>query len=146
MQERSLSVSGIHRVKALLDEISRNNIKGIKYFELAACNYGCVGGVFNVVNPFQARFNLRRLQVRGHRPVKQDYSQYNYELPGKFEALRIGQLDSDLEKAMAKFMQLEKEIESCQAWTVLPVVLRIARHWPRISLMAWPVEVIASSC
>lgn len=111
MQERSFSVSGIHRVKALLDEISRNNIKGIKYFELAACNYGCVGGVFNVVNPFQARFNLRRLQVRGHRPVKQDYSQYNYELPGKFEALRIGQLDSDLEKAMAKFMQLEKEIE-----------------------------------
>lgn len=111
MQERSLSVSGIHRVKALLDEISRNNIKGIKYFELAACNYGCVGGVFNVVNPYQARFNLRRLQVKGSRPVEQDYGQYNYDLPGKFEPLRIGQLDTDLEKAMAKFMQLEKEIE-----------------------------------
>lgn len=81
VQGKSLSVSGIHRVKALLDEISRNNIKGIKYFELTACNYGCVGGVFNVINPYQARYNLRRLELKGRKPVDQDYSQYNFELP-----------------------------------------------------------------
>ena len=111
VQGKSLSVSGIHRVKALLYEISRNNIKGIKYFELTACNYGCVGGVFNVINPYQARYNLRRLELKGRKPVDQDYSQYNFELPKKFEELKIGQLDSNLEKAMEKFIQLEKEIE-----------------------------------
>ena len=50
---------------ALLNELSRNNIKGVKYFELAACEYGCVGGVFNVVNPFQARYDLRDCVRKG---------------------------------------------------------------------------------
>lgn len=111
LQNRSLSVSGIHRVTAVLDELSRDNIKGVKYFELSACEYGCVGGVFNVVNPFQARFNLRRLRAQGERMVEQDYSSYNFQLSSSLEPLQMGQLDSDLERAMEKLAQLEKEIE-----------------------------------
>lgn len=114
IQKRSLSVSGIHRVKALLNELSRNNIKGVKYFELAACEYGCVGGVFNVVNPFQARYDLRRLRAQGEQMVPQDDGRYHFKLPGKFEPLQIGQLDSNLKRAMEKLSQLEQEI------TVLP--------------------------
>ncbi|NMB01888.1 MAG: 4Fe-4S dicluster domain-containing protein [Firmicutes bacterium] len=110
IQTHSLSVSGIHRVKALLNELSRDNIKGVRYFELSACEYGCVGGVFNVVNPFQARYDLRRLRAKGERLIRQQPDSYEFSLPAGFEPLQIGQLDSDLEKAMEKLTQLEREI------------------------------------
>ncbi|NMB20616.1 MAG: 4Fe-4S binding protein [Firmicutes bacterium] len=109
VQDYSLSVSGIHRVRALLNELSRNNIKGVRYFELSACEFGCVGGVFNVVNPFQARSDLRRLRAKGKTMIEQNEG-YDFDLPGKFEPLQIGRLDGDLEKAMEKLTQLEEEI------------------------------------
>lgn len=109
MQDYTLSVSGIHRVKNLLDELSRDNIKGVTYFELSACEFGCVGGVFNVVNPFQARSDLRRLRAQGKAMLAQD-SGYDFDLAGKFEPLQIGELDKDLERAMEKLTQLEAEI------------------------------------
>lgn len=110
IQNSSLSVSGIHRVKTLLNELSRNNIKGVQYFELSSCEYGCVGGIFNVVNLFQARYDLSRLRAKGKEMIVQDDAGYDFELPEKFEPLQIGQLDSNLEKAMEKLTQLEKEI------------------------------------
>src|SRR5690554_636367 len=109
MQDYTLSVSGIHRVRALLDELSRNNIKGVRYFELSACEFGCIGGVFNVVNPFQARSDLRRLRSRGKSMIEHNEG-YDFDLPGRFEPLQIGRLDGDLERAMEKLAQLEEEI------------------------------------
>nr|NLJ03260.1 4Fe-4S binding protein [Bacillota bacterium] len=109
MQDYTLSVSGIHRVRALLDELSRNNIKGVRYFELSACEFGCIGGVFNVVNPFQARSDLRSLRARGQAMIEQNEG-YDFDLPDKFEPLQIGRLDGDLTKAMEKLAQLEEEI------------------------------------
>jgi hypothetical protein len=109
VRDHSLSVSGIHRVKDVLDELSRNNIKGVRYLELSACEFGCIGGVFNVVNPFQARFDLRRLRAKGKAMIEQNDT-HDFDLPGKFEPLQMGELDKDLEKAMEKLAQLEEEI------------------------------------
>lgn len=106
-----LSVSGIHNVKALLEEISRDNISGIKYFELVACDQGCVGGVLNVNNPFQAKYNIQRLIQEQNKLVEQDFSLYDYNLTTRFEADEVGRLDDNLEKAMEKLNQLKKEIE-----------------------------------
>lgn len=111
IQRRSLSVSGIHRVKSLLNEISRNNIQDVQYFELNACDYGCVGGVFNVANVFQARSNLRRLQSQGRPPSSQQTKEYNFQLSADFKPVQLGQLDSNLVKAMAKLSRLEEEIK-----------------------------------
>ncbi len=111
MQMKTLSVSGIHNVKALLDELSRNNVKGIKYFELVACNQGCVGGVFNVINPFQAKYNLRKMTDKCKNMIDQDYSNYSYMLKKELKAIQVGSLDSNMEKAMEKLILLEKEID-----------------------------------
>ncbi|MFW6022683.1 MAG: [Fe-Fe] hydrogenase large subunit C-terminal domain-containing protein [Halanaerobiaceae bacterium] len=111
MQKKTLSVSGIHNVKALLDELARNNVRGIKYFELVACNQGCVGGIFNVINPFQAKYNLRKLTEEHKNMIEQDYSKYNYELTNDLKTIQVGRLDNDMEKAMEKLIQLENEIE-----------------------------------
>lgn len=111
MQKKTLSVSGIHNVKALLDELSRNNVRGIKYFELVGCNQGCVGGVFNVINPFQAKYNLRKLTDKYSNMIDQDYSKYNYRLTKDLKAVQVGSLDSNMEKAMEKLILLEEEID-----------------------------------
>ncbi|MEJ6951840.1 [Fe-Fe] hydrogenase large subunit C-terminal domain-containing protein [Natronospora cellulosivora (SeqCode)] len=111
LSKRTLSVSGIHNVKDLLEELSRNNVKGIKYFELAACNQGCVGGVFNVANPYQAKHNILKLLDEGKNMIEQDFSKYNYDLTKDLKAIQIDRLDSNMEKAMKKLIQLEKEID-----------------------------------
>ncbi|QTL99651.1 iron only hydrogenase large subunit [Iocasia frigidifontis] len=108
---KTIAVSGIHNVKDILEEISRNNITDIRYCELSACTGGCVGGVLNVINPFQAKYNLKKLAEEHNKAVNQDYCLYSYQLSSEFKPVEVARLDSDIEKAMEKLAQLEKEID-----------------------------------
>jgi iron only hydrogenase large subunit-like protein len=116
-ERKTISVSGIKNVKELLEELTRNNLKGIKYFELVACPQGCVGGVLNVNNPFQAKYNINNLvhkyrtDDRQYKLVQQDLSSYDHTLPTNFKADDVGKLADDFEKAIKKLTELEKEIE-----------------------------------
>lgn len=116
----TLSVSGIKEVKKLLNEIERNNIpEEIKYFELTSCVDGCIGGVLNVLNSFQAHFNLeRRIKKiqKNSQKVNLELSQkddeyYNFALPKKITPDNFSKLDHDFKRAMEKLEQLQKEIE-----------------------------------
>ena len=117
-ERKTISVSGINNVKDLLEEITRNNLNGIKYFELVACPQGCVGGVLNVKNPYQAKYNIRDLVHRGKEETTEDYlvnqnlSQYDFDLTAAFKEDDVGKLDDDFEKAVKKLEELEKEIEA----------------------------------
>ena len=115
----TLSVSGIREVKKLLNEIERNNIsESIKYFELTSCIDGCIGGVLNVINPFQGKFNLEQ-RIKKIKEISQsvkldlnktDDDFYNFALPEKITADNLSKLDEDFKKAMEKLEQLQKEI------------------------------------
>ncbi|PTW00533.1 iron only hydrogenase large subunit-like protein [Halanaerobium saccharolyticum] len=116
----TLSVSGIKKAKKLLNEIERNNIpEAIRYFEITSCVDGCIGGVLNVINPFQAQFNLEerikkiRQITQEHNLVlkKEDDEFYNFALSQKITADNISKLDSNFKKAMQKLEQLQKEID-----------------------------------
>ncbi|TDQ06056.1 iron only hydrogenase large subunit-like protein [Halanaerobium saccharolyticum] len=116
----TLSVSGIKEAKKLLNEIERNNIpEVIRYFEITSCVDGCIGGVLNVINPFQAQFNLEerikkiRKMTQEHNLVlkKEDDEFYNFALSQKITADNISKLDSNFKKAMQKLEQLQKEID-----------------------------------
>lgn len=116
----TLSVSGIKEVKKLLNEIERNNIpEAIKYFELTSCVDGCIGGVLNVLNSFQAHFNLEKriknIQKNSQKVnlelCQKDDEYYNFALPKKITADNFSKLDNDFKKAMEKLEQLQKEIE-----------------------------------
>ena len=116
----TLSVSGIKKAKKLLNEIERNNIpEAIRYFEITSCVDGCIGGVLNVINPFQAQFNLEerikkiRQMTQEHNLVlkKEDDEFYNFALSQKITADNISKLDSNFKKAMQKLEQLQKEID-----------------------------------
>jgi len=45
----------------ILDEIENGRITDVDYVELLACVDGCVGGTFNVENPFIARNNIEHI-------------------------------------------------------------------------------------
>ena len=116
----TLSVSGIKEAKKLLNEIERNNIpEEIRYFEITSCVDGCIGGVLNVINPFQAQFNLEE-RIKKIRKISQEHNLvlkkeddefYNFALPQKITADNISKLDNDFKKAMQKLEQLQKEID-----------------------------------
>ena len=117
---KTLSVSGIKEVKKLLNEIERNNIpEAIRYFELTSCVNGCIGGVLNVNNSFQAHFNLEerikkikeKIQKEGLELNKEDDKFYKFELTEKIKADNVSKLDDDFQKAMQKLEQLQKEVE-----------------------------------
>ncbi|MFW6006742.1 MAG: [Fe-Fe] hydrogenase large subunit C-terminal domain-containing protein [Halanaerobiales bacterium] len=110
-QIETLSINGISRVKSVLEEISRNNIKGVKYFELTSCPEGCVGGILNVKNSYQAKYNIqKKLEAQKPEISKQNYK-FNFDLSGKFLPAEVGKLDDNITTAMEKLEQLEKEQE-----------------------------------
>jgi len=116
----TLSVSGLKQVKKLLNEIERNNIpEEIRYFELTSCIDGCIGGVLNVINPFQAGFNLEQ-RIKNIKKISRKFDLeskqkedefYNFSLPEKITADNVSKLDEDFKKAMQKLEKLQKEIE-----------------------------------
>ncbi|MFW6386888.1 MAG: [Fe-Fe] hydrogenase large subunit C-terminal domain-containing protein [Bacillota bacterium] len=107
-QDKVVSVAGIHNVKNLLEEISRENISGVKYFELVSCPQGCVGGVLNVRNPYQARFDIKRMAT-GQKELQVDSRiNFDFSLDRKFSADEAGKLDDDIGKAMEKLTRLEE--------------------------------------
>jgi len=108
----TLSVSGIHNIKKVLEELTRGNIEGIIYLELVACPTGCVGGIFNVNNPFQAKYNIKT-NIREYSDfIDQDIDDFNFELDEKIKEIGAEKLDEDFVKAMDKLEQLEQEIEN----------------------------------
>lgn len=116
----TISVSGINVVKDLLDEIERNNISSeIRYFELTSCIDGCVGGVLNVINQYQSRFNLQQRVEKIKKEMQQNKvserdekdNKYNFSLTEEITADNYEKLDQDFKRAMQKLEQLQKEIE-----------------------------------
>ena len=56
-----MAVDGIENVIRMLEEIEDGRLPEADFIELRACTEGCVGGCFNVENPFIARMRLKRL-------------------------------------------------------------------------------------
>lgn len=111
IKKETISISGIHNVKNLLEELSRNNLKGVKYIELNACSKGCVGGVLNVKNPYQASVNIRSYSDMWVNSDIQDLSPYSFKLSFKFKSEEVGKLDEDISRAMEKLSEMENEIK-----------------------------------
>jgi len=55
-----IKVDGLERIKLVLDDLENDNLRGIDYLEMTACPGGCLGGVLNIINPFQGIVNLEK--------------------------------------------------------------------------------------
>jgi iron only hydrogenase large subunit-like protein len=109
--ENSMSVDGIENCIHVLEEIEDNRLRGLEFFEGAACTGGCVGGPLNFENNYVARSNIRRLSSRD---PDADLNVPNgmmtkYQL---YDDMRIlpnsaMKLDDDLVEAMRKMERIE---------------------------------------
>ena len=113
-QKFTLSVSGIDRVQRVLEELVRENISGVSYFELVSCPGGCSGGVLNVKNSYQARMNLEKLSSKFN-PEEADLiaeeAEYDWQQLPVPEPEQVDRLDDSMEQALKKLDQLEEEKE-----------------------------------
>jgi len=113
-QPETLTVSGLVEVRKALDELARNNLTGVKYLEMVSCPQGCVGGVLNILNPYQAKYNIRTL-VRTRQedlsPTGAEEANYAFKLESGFCRDQRGELDDNMEKALEKLARLEEEEE-----------------------------------
>ncbi len=53
-----IAVNGMENIIDILDEIENGKLSDVDYVEALACVNGCVGGTFNVANPFIASSNI----------------------------------------------------------------------------------------
>jgi hypothetical protein len=53
-----LAVHGMENIIEIMEEIENGKLSNIDFVEASACVNGCVGGTFNVVNPFIATSNI----------------------------------------------------------------------------------------
>lgn len=56
-----IAVNGMENIIQILDEIENGRLNDVDYVEALACVQGCVGGTFNVVNPFVASSNIKNI-------------------------------------------------------------------------------------
>lgn len=59
--ERCVAVDGIQNVIRMLEEIEDGRLPEADFLELSACTQGCVGGCFNVENPYAAKLRIKGL-------------------------------------------------------------------------------------
>jgi hypothetical protein len=71
-RENWLSVSGLDHVKKILDDIENSRLRNVEFVELCSCMLGCVGGPFNVENPYVARMNSILQKDRYETPFEVD--------------------------------------------------------------------------
>ena len=114
MNDKYLAADGIENVIHVLDEIEKENIRGIEFVELNACNRGCVGGALTVENPYIAKTRLQSL--RRYLPVSLNHAPDlgdDDELPreimwdSQVDYMPVLRLDTDRMTAMKKMTRIQ---------------------------------------
>lgn len=115
MNDRYLAADGIENVIHVLDEIEKENMRGLDFVELNACTGGCVGGALTVENPYIARARLQIL--RRYLPVALNHiprDAHDKPVPKellwekRIEYSPVMRLDSDRHEAMKKMALMQQ--------------------------------------
>jgi len=67
-----IAVTGMENIIQILDEIENGNLCNVDFVEALACVQGCVGGTFNVINPFIAESNINYFVENGEEECLND--------------------------------------------------------------------------
>jgi len=119
MQGRSLAVDGIHNVIEFLEKLENEEVTGVDFLELRACDEGCAGGILGSGNRFLTAERLRHRSglippleddILARIDVRADYLREHIKL-NRIEPRSIVKLDDDLQKAMKKMERIQ-EIQS----------------------------------
>ncbi len=110
---RALSVNGISNVMEILSRVEDHYLDQYDYIVLRSCTNGCVGGCFNVENPFVAMSRIKKMIKEG-REHDIDVTELNklYQ-EGEFDVAPLAprpimELDSDIKAAIRKMKQINE--------------------------------------
>lgn len=120
MAKRSYSIDGIQNVMDFLDKLENDEVEGVEFLELRACDQSCAGALFSCDNRFlcgermyaRAR-NAAERERNGEMPRDKEMDKYKDYLieqskaePATARSMMI--LDDDISKALEKMEKIEK--------------------------------------
>ena len=110
---RTLAVSGIENVIDILQKAENHLLDQYDYIVLRSCTNGCVGGNFNVENPFIARSKINNLIKYSVNDDHELDSMYSCYLEGTFdvnplEPRSMMELDKDIKQAITKMKKIQE--------------------------------------
>jgi Fe-S-cluster-containing hydrogenase component 2 len=113
--ENWLAVSGLDHVMKIFDDIENSRLRNVSFVEALACMLGCIGGTFNVENPYVARTNSIKQRVKYENPIKVDDRDIKRKLEDGYYFLESPVLprptkyfDTDLETSIKRMKEKER--------------------------------------
>jgi len=107
---------GVRNILSVLKEIEDEKLSGVDFVELNVCPAGCVGGVFNIENPFVARSRINQLKTKleehdnSMESTGHDIDYFKWKITP--EPLSVYQLDDDRLIAMQKMIKVEELLKT----------------------------------
>jgi Fe-S-cluster-containing hydrogenase component 2 len=113
--ENWLAVSGLDHVMKILDDIENSRLRNVDFVEALACMQGCLGGPFNVENPYVARKNTFVQRERYEKDIRVDDTEIERKLKEGYFTLENPVLprpttffDTDLETSIKRMRERER--------------------------------------
>ncbi|WP_010665314.1 [Fe-Fe] hydrogenase large subunit C-terminal domain-containing protein [Marinilabilia salmonicolor] len=113
MEGRCLAIDEIHNVIEFLEKLEHDEIEGVDFLELRACDQSCAGGVLVGGNRFLTteRLNKRARRFEGVSDIPGDIKAYSHFMAnnmdiGLLEPRSMMALDEDMGEAMRKMQQV----------------------------------------
>lgn len=118
MKGRCLAIDEIHNVIEFLEKIENDEVTGVDFLELRACDEGCSGGILVVGNRFLTveRLRKRAEHFKDIQEMPEDLKPYSEYLRKRITLKAIEPrsmlvLDKDTGKALQKMLQVNKLLE-----------------------------------
>jgi len=113
--ENWLAVAGLDHVGKILNDIENSRLRNVDFVEALACMMGCVGGSFNVENPYVARANNVKQRSKYETPIEVNDANVEEKLKEKYYFIESTILprptkyfDTDLETSIKRMKEKER--------------------------------------
>jgi len=113
--ENWLAVSGLDHVMKIFDDIENSRLRKVDFVEAMACMLGCIGGTFNVENPYVARTNSIKQRGKYEERIKIDDKDIDRKLKEGYYFLENPILprptkyfDTDLETSIKRMKERDR--------------------------------------
>ena len=113
--ENWLAVSGLDHAMKIFDDIENSRLRNIDFVEATSCMLSCLGGPYNVENPYVARANSIKQKERYGRPIKLDIEDIERKLEKGYYFFENPILprpttyfDTDLETSIKRMREKER--------------------------------------
>ncbi len=113
--ENWLAVSGLDHVMKIFNDIENSRLRNIDFVEAHVCMLGCIGGPFNIENPYVARTNSIQQQAKYEKPIQLNEEDIDRKFKEGYYFLEKPVLprptkyfDSDLETSIKRMKEIER--------------------------------------